>query len=55
LEHISEDGWTILLLAFAIFNFVFAIYALYQEMQDMIELNEYKNIGTVGGFKALKI
>lgn len=55
MELISEGGWAILLLAFSILIFIFAIYILYHERKEMNELNEYKNRGTVRGIKALKI
>ena len=52
---ISEGGWLILIMAFNVLIFIFMIYALYKEREEMNELSEYKNRGTIGGIKALKI
>lgn len=55
LESVYKGGWAILLIAFSILNLVLAIYVLYHEKKEMNELNEYKNICTIRGIKALKI
>ena len=55
MESVYKGGWAILLIAFSILNLVLAIYVLYHEKKEMNELDEYKNICTVRGIKALKI